>query len=160
MPYMRLTAMIAMLMMLAASGSVTAEPAYPPPHGKETAQAPAVPDTRVSLNLTPAMQEVLKQTMREHLEALRAIIAALAQEDHEQASAIAHETLGFPKHHQVMQRERDVTFPKKYQELAMAHHQAAEELAKVIPTRAMKSILQQLDRTVQACVACHQAYKL
>ena len=156
----RLTAMIAMLMMLAAAGSVMAQPAQPPMHGKETAQAPSPPDARVSLNLAPAMQEVLKQTMREHLEALQAIIAALAQEDYEQASAVAHEELGFPKHHQVMQRERDVIFPKKYQELAMAHHQAAEELAKVIPTRAMKSILQQLDRTVQACVACHQVYKL
>jgi cytochrome c556 len=45
-------------------------------------------------------------------------------------------------------------------ETTMAHHQAAEELAEAISTRNMKPILQKLDQTMKACVACHQAYKL
>ncbi len=127
---------------------------------KEVGKSTVTPDTRIALGLDPAAREDLKQTMREHLQALQAIVAALAQENYEKASAVAHEELGFPKHHQVIQRERGTTFPKKYQELAIAHHQAAEDLAKVIPTRETKPILQQLDQTMKACVDCHQAYKL
>jgi len=117
-------------------------------------------DARVALDLGPAVQEGLKLTMREHLEALQAIVAALALEDYGKAAAVAHEDLGFPKHHQAMQREQGAPFPPKYQELAMAHHQVAEDLAGIIPSKDMKKILPHLERTMKACVACHQAYKL
>ena len=113
-----------------------------------------------ALDLPPAAQEGLKLTMREHLEALHAIVAALAREDYGKAAAVAHEDLGFPKHHQAMQREAGATFPPKYHELAMAHHQVAEDLAGIILSKDMKKILPHLDRTMKACVACHQAYKL
>jgi len=103
---------------------------------------------------------MLKQTMREHLEAIEMIVSALAREDYKTASVVAHEELGFLKHHQVMQRERGVSFPKRYQDLAMAHHQAAEALADIIPTREMKPILQKLDLTLKACLDCHRAFKL
>jgi hypothetical protein len=126
----------------------------------EVGSSGAAMDVRQALNLPPAVQEGLKLTMREHLEALQAIVAALAREDYEKAAAVAHEDLGFPKHHQAMQREQGAPFPPKYQELAMAHHQVAEDLAQAIPSRDMKKILPHLDRTMKACVACHQAYKL
>ena len=115
---------------------------------------------RVALGLQQAAQEGLKLTMREHLESLREMVAALAQEDYEKASAVAHEDLGFPKHHQAMQREAGATFPPKYHELAMSHHQAAEDLAAVISSRDIKQILPQLDRTMKACIVCHQAFRL
>jgi len=98
--------------------------------------------------------------MREHLEAIQAILAALTQQNYEKAAAVAHEELGFPKHHQAMQREQGFAFPSGYQKLAMAHHQAAEDLAQIIPSKEMPRILKQLDRTVKACVTCHQTYKL
>lgn len=113
-----------------------------------------------ALGLPSAVQEGLKLTMREHLEALQAIMAALAQEDYEKAAAVAHEDLGFPKHHQAMQREAGATFPPKYHELAMAHHQEAEDLAKALPSKDLKTILPKLERTIGACVSCHRAYKL
>ncbi len=118
------------------------------------------PQHRLSLHLTASVEEGLKLTMREHLEALRKILAALAHDDYEKAAAIAHEELGFPKHHQAMQREQGVAFPSGYQKLAMAHHQVAEELAEVIPSREMRRILEHLNRTVKACVNCHQTYML
>lgn len=113
-----------------------------------------------ALGLPSAVQEGLKLTMREHLESLHAIVAAMAREDYEKAAAVAHEDLGFPKHHQAMQREQGATFPPKYHDLAMAHHQAAEDLAGIIPSKDMKKILPHLERTMKACVACHQVYKL
>ena len=121
---------------------------------------PMMPDPRIALNLAPLADADLKQSMEEHLQALQAIVAALAQEDYGRASAIAHKELGFPKHHQVMQRERGVSYPKKYQELAIAHHQAAENLADAIDTKKMRPILQQLDATMRACLDCHLAFKL
>ncbi len=117
-------------------------------------------DTRVPLGITPAAAAGLQLTMREHLEAIRDIVAALGQQDFERAAKVAHDELGFPKHHQAMQREDGATFPPKYHELAMAHHQAAEDLAKVIPSKDLRTILPQLDRTIEVCVACHRAYQL
>ena len=117
-------------------------------------------DERVALNLNEQASAGMKLTMREHLEAIRDIVAALGQQDFKQAANVAHEELGFPKHHQAMQREGGVTFPPKYHELAMAHHQDAEDLAKVIPSKDLKTILPQLERAIGACVSCHQAYQL
>ena len=120
----------------------------------------SVSEHRLSLHLGASVQEGLKLTMREHLEALQNILGALALDDYEKAAAIAHEELGFPKHHQAMQREQGFAFPSGYQKLAMAHHQVAEDLAEVIPSKDKPRIFEHLDRTVKACVNCHQTYKL
>lgn len=117
-------------------------------------------DERVALNLSEQASAGMKLTMREHLEAIRDIVSALGRQDFEQAAKVAHEELGFLKHHQAMQREGGATFPPKYHELAMAHHQAAEDLVKVIPSKDLKAILPQLEQTIGACVSCHQAYRL
>ena len=127
---------------------------------REGASADIERDERVALGLSPAAEAGMKLTMREHLESLQAIVAALGRQEFEQAAKVAHEELGFPKHHQAMQREAGATFPPKYHELAMAHHQAAEDLAEVIPSKDLKTILPQLERTMGACIACHQAFRL
>jgi hypothetical protein len=117
-------------------------------------------DERVALELSEQASVGMKLTMREHLEAIRDIVAALGQQNFEHAAKVAHDELGFPKHHEAMKREAGATFPPKYNELAMAHHQAAEDLAKVIPSKDLKAILPQLEKTIGACVSCHQAYRL
>jgi len=119
---------------------------------------PSVPPVR--LELEPAQREALKLTMREHLAALEAIVSALGRQDYRAAADVAHLKLGFPKHHEAMQRERGAQLPKQYQDLALAHHQAAEALAEAIATKEMPPILRQLARTIQSCTACHRAYRL
>ena len=59
-----------------------------------------------------------------------------------------------------MKREAEAAFPPKYHELAMVHHQAAEDLAKMIPSKDLQTILPELEKTIGACVVCHRAYKL
>ncbi len=140
-------------MAVIATGALIAGAQAAPPTGVDVAP-------RVRLDLTPAQQEALKFTMREHLEALEAIVAALGRADYATAADLAHIELGFPKHHEAMQRERGATLPKRYQELAMAHHQAAEELAKAITAKKMPLILERLAKTIRACTACHGAYTL
>jgi hypothetical protein len=127
---------------------------------KDVAPADKQQDERVALGLSQAAEGGMKLTMREHLEALQAIVASLGRQEFEQAAKVAHEELGFPKHHQAMQREAGATFPPKYHEFAMAHHQAAEDLAAVIPSQDIKQILPQLERTMKACIVCHQAFRL
>jgi hypothetical protein len=127
---------------------------------KDVAPAGKPQDERVALGLSQAAEAGMKLTMREHLEALQAIVASLGRQEFEQAAKVAHEELGFPKHHQAMQREAGATFSPVYHELAMAHHQAAEDLAAVIPSQDIKQILPQLERTMKACVVCHQAFRL
>jgi hypothetical protein len=130
----------------------TAQKVPPPETGKQG-------DARIALHLDPPVQESLKQTMREHLEALRDIVAALSEEKFDKAARIAREQLGFAKHHEIMQREKGASFPEEYQELAMAHHQAAEDLARTLSAGEMGPILNKLDLTVKACVACHRTYQ-
>jgi len=77
-----------------------------------------------------------------------------------QAAKVAQEELGFPKHHQAMKREAGATFPSKYHELARAHHQAVEDLAKVLPSQDFQTIVPQLENTIGACVSCHRAFRL
>ena len=150
--------------MLCLSGSLSS--AETDHHGTHSTHKmePDTPKTsmtkRTALNLPPVAQEGLKLTMREHLEAIEAIVGALAREDFAKAATLANEELGFPKHHVAMQREEGATFPSAYHELAMRHHQAAEALGTVIPTKDLKQILPQLEQTIHACVKCHQAFRL
>lgn len=130
------------------------------PMAKEEISSSLQQDERVTLRLSPESETRLKLTMREHLDALHAIVASLGRQDFEQAAKVAHEQLGFPKHHQAMEREAGSTFPPEYHEHAMAHHQEAEDLAKMIPSKDLKTILPQLEKTIGACVSCHRAYNL
>jgi len=151
--------MIIVMLWLSAAHSIAATDHYST--HKTESDAPKTSSTkRTALNLPPASQEGLKLTMREHLEAIEAIVAALAREDFVKAATLANEELGFPKHHVAMQREQGATFPPAYHELAMAHHQAAEALGTAIPTKDLKKILPQLEQTIHACVKCHQAFRL
>ena len=127
---------------------------------KEGAPADSHQDERVALGLGAVAEAGMKLTMREHLEAIRDIVASLGRQEFDEAAKVAHEELGFPKHHQAMQREAGATFPPKYHELAMAHHQEAEDLAKVLPSKDLTTILPKLERTIGACISCHWAYKL
>ncbi|GKS60134.1 hypothetical protein YTPLAS18_36610 [Nitrospira sp.] len=131
-------------------------------HGQGSAEiaGDVARDERVTLNLGPTAEAGLKLTMREHLEAIHDVVAALGRAEFDRAASIAHEELGFPKHHRAMEREAGATFPPEYHDLAMAHHREAEDLAAVIPSHDFKAIISQLDKTIGACVSCHRAFKL
>ena len=81
--------------------------------------------------------------MLQHLETIQAIVNALVEEDFELAKGLTESHLGFFMHRQ-----------------AMAHHEAAEELARVMPSKDMKQILPQFNNVLKACVACHLDYKV
>ena len=157
---MKIREFLIIVMLCPGSGVLSAEIDHSATHQAKPDDRNVSWANRAALNLPSAVREGLQLTMREHLEAIGAIVAALAEEDFDRAASLAHEELGFPKHHVAMRREGGATFPPAYHELAMAHHEAAEALSTVIPTKNLKQILPHLQQTIHACVKCHQAYRL
>ncbi|MEK7869443.1 MAG: cytochrome c [Nitrospirota bacterium] len=98
--------------------------------------------------------------MLQHLETLQVIVNALVEEDYELAKGLTETHLGFFMHRQAMAQQQPERFPPAYHDLAMAHHAAAEELARIIPTKDLKQILPHFNNVLKACVACHLEYKL
>lgn len=119
-----------------------------------------VPDARALLPLALEAGKEHRAVMLQHLETVQAIMAALADEDYELAKGLTEMHLGFFMHRQAMARQKAEDFPPAYHDLAMAHHEAAEELAKVMPTRDLKQILPRFNGMLKACVACHLEYKV
>ena len=118
------------------------------------------PDTRHSIPLSPSAGKEHRAVMLQHLETIQVIVAALVEEDYELAQGLTEAHLGFFRHRQVMAHQEPEKFPLAYHDLALAHHEAAEELAHVIPTKDLKQILPPLNNVLKACVACHLEYKV
>jgi hypothetical protein len=119
-----------------------------------------LPDTRAPLGLTAQEGREQRAVMLQHLETVQAIVAALAEEDFSRAQGLTEAHLGFFMHRQMMAGQHPESFPPAYHDLAMAHHEAAEELAKTMPSRDLKQILPKLDAVLKACVACHLSFKV
>ena len=117
-------------------------------------------DARHSLPLSPTAEKEHRAVMLQHLETIQVIVNALVDEDYELARGLTELHLGFFMHRLAKASQPSENFPPAYQELAAAHNAAAEELARIIPTRDMKQILPQFNYVLKACVACHLEYKV
>jgi hypothetical protein len=119
-----------------------------------------LPDVRTPVVLSGQTGREHRRVMTQHLETVQAIVAALAAEDFERAQALTETHLGFFMHRQAMASQEPERFPPAYHDLAMAHHEAAEELARVMPSKDFKQILPKFDGLLRACVACHAEFKV
>lgn len=118
------------------------------------------PDTRHPIPLPPVAGKEHRAVMLQHLETIQVIMNALVEEDYELARGLTETHLGFFMHRQAMASQQPEHFPPAYHDLAMAHHAAAEELARSIPTKDLKQILPRFNHVLKACVACHLEYKV
>jgi len=113
--------------------------------------------------------------MLQHLETMQVIMNALVEEDYELARGLTELHLGFFRYRLLIspaqpQARQDASlpeasqqpeeFPPAYYDLAIAHNAAAEELARIIPTKDLRQILPQFNNVLKACVACHLEYKV
>ncbi len=119
----------------------------------------SVQNDHPALKLSPSTEKAHHAIMREHLEAIHEIVSTLAEGNFSKAEHIAMTQLGFAKHREAMRKQQPEEFPPIYHDLAMAHHEAAEDLAQAMPSHDLKEILPHLERTLRACVACHQAFE-
>ena len=129
-------------------------------HGEERSNPILTSDIRQPIPLSPAIGTEHRAVMLQHLETIQVIMNALVDEDYELAKGLTETHLGFFMHRQAMASQQPENFPPAYHDLAMAHHAAAEELARIIPTKDLKQILPQFNNVLKACVACHLEYKL
>ena len=132
-------------------------------------------DSRHSIPLSPSAEKEHRAVMLQHLETVQVIVNALIEEDYELARGLTELHLGFFMHRRFIspaqpQARQDAplpeasqppdNFPPAYHDLALAHQTAAEELARIIPTRDMKQILPQFNNVLKACVACHLEFTI
>jgi hypothetical protein len=122
-------------------------------------EQPSIPyltsDSRHPIPLSPSAGKEHRAVMLQHLETMQVIMNALVEEDYELARGLTELHLGFFMHRLAKASQPPDNFPPAYQELATAHNAAAEELARIIPTKDMKQILPKLNNILKACVACH-----
>ena len=129
-------------------------------HGRQRPNPYLTPDTRHPIPLPSPAGTEHRAVMLQHLETIQVIMNALVEEDYELAKGLTETHLGFFMHRQAMASQQPENFPPAYHDLAMAHHEAAEELARIIPTKDLKQILPQFNNVLKACVACHLEFKV
>ncbi len=118
------------------------------------------PDTRHAISLSSSAGKEHRAVMLQHLETIQVIVDALVEEDYKLAQGLTESHLGFFRHRQALAYGESGNFPPAYHDLAMAHQEAAEELAHTIPSQDLKKILPAFNNLLKACVACHLEYKI
>ena len=91
-----------------------------------------IPDNRQVIPLITAAGQEHRKVMLQHLESVQLIVQALSEEDYQLAKGFTESHLGFFRHRQAMANQDPGSFPPSYHDLAMAHHEAAEDLARTI----------------------------
>ena len=129
-------------------------------HEEQRSNSYLTSDTRHPIPLSSPDGKEHRAVMLQHLETIQMIVNALVEEDYELARGLTESHLGFFMHRQAMAQQQPENFPPAYHDLAMAHHAAAEELARIIPTKDLKQILPQFNNVLKACVACHLEFKV
>jgi cytochrome c556 len=132
-------------------------------------------DSRHLIPLSPSAGKEHRALMLQHLEIIQVIMSAMVEEDYELARGLTELHLGFFRYRDLIspvqrQARQDASlpevsqqpddFPPAYHDLAMAHNAAAEELARIIPTKDLKQILPKFNNVLKACVACHLEFKV
>lgn len=129
-------------------------------YGEQRSDPYLTSDTRQTIPLSAAAGKEHRVVMLQHLESIQVIVNALVEEDYELAKGLTESHLGFFMHRQAMAAQEPESFPPAYHDLAMAHHEAAEELASAMPTKDLKQIMPKFNNVLKACVACHLEYKV
>jgi cytochrome c556 len=114
-------------------------------------------ETRQPLPLTAMMAEHQKQNMREHLAAIQAIVAAIGLDDMD-AVAKAAARIGYSEAMGQMCEHMGAAAPG-FTAMALDFHHTADTMGEAARRGDRAAVLSSLDRTLQACVGCHAAYR-
>lgn len=137
-----------------------------PPISRQAAAAPSSQSPQAALDrlderrpvpLLPMMAQHQKQNMRQHLEAVQAVVAAAAVGDFEQVAAAA-KRMGYSDAMGRMCQHMGAAAPG-FTEQALGFHHTADEIAQAATQQDQAAVLAALSKTLHACTSCHQAYK-
>ena len=98
--------------------------------------------------------------MVQNFQTMEGIVEALAAGDFLLAQMRAEAHPRFFERRLALVRRRMETYPPAFRELTAAHNAAADELARMIPSRNLAQILPKLRAVLQACSASHLASRL
>jgi len=131
---------------------------------KPPGERPATPssaldqlDTRVPVPLLPMMANHQKQNMRDHLEAVQAIVLALATDDFA-AVEQATKRIGYSEAMGQMCQHMGAGAPG-FTEQALKFHHTADTIAVAARKGSRAGVLDALAATLQTCAACHATFK-
>ncbi len=121
-------------------------------------------DTRELVTLPAPARETLRQTMRDNLQALNAVLALIAEGKIRESGDMAETRLGIT----AMNRQRNLPaearpwpfVPPAMHALGRDGHWAASEFAKAAKTGDRELALAQLGRLTASCAACHATYRI
>ncbi len=153
---------IASLLFAAVACRAKTEPA-PAPSAAAATSAHAPPaahdslDQRTPLPLLPMMAHHQKQNMRDHLEAVQQITAAVARSDFE-AVATAVKRIGYSEQMGRM-CEHLGSAPPGSTELALEFHHQAATIATAAHSRDPAAVSAALAETLSTCTTCHARFK-
>lgn len=114
-------------------------------------------DPRTPLPLLPAMALHQKQSMREHLEVVQEIVAALSSADFEAAERAAAR-IGLSEQMGHMCTHMGAAAPG-FTDRAIEFHQTADRIAAAARARDAAGLLAAFSATLQTCTSCHAAWK-
>ncbi len=134
-------------------------------------------DTRIEVDVPDPMKTMMLSNMRSHQQAVADILLALGKGDGEAAAKIADTRLGMASPGSAACKPNATTgelgdmpqmmarhMPAEMRALGMTMHEQAtkfaQEAAKVKQGGDLRPALAELGQVVQACNACHAAYRL
>ncbi len=120
----------------------------------------AAEDTREPVTMPPMMQAHMLANMREHLETLDGLLAALVDEDLEAAAELAESRLGISSLARHGADHMAPLMPPGMREAGTAMHRAASRFALVAQEGDRERAYGALREVTASCVACHSSYRL
>jgi cytochrome c556 len=98
-----------------------------------------------------------KESMREHLEAVQEVVAAVATGEFDKV-AVAGKRLGYSEHMGRMCEHMGAGAPG-FTEQALSFHHTADAIVTAAEERDGAAVLAALSKTLRACTSCHSTYK-
>jgi len=117
-------------------------------------------DSREIVQMPPMMQAHMLANMRDHLEAIDEILAALNMEDFNTAARVAEFRLGMSSLDSHGASHMAQVMPAPMREMGTHMHRAASQFARTAEEGDQLNAFRALRAVTQSCVTCHAAYRI
>jgi len=159
---MRKRLQTSLLIILITAGVVHAEEKTMPPQMMEMMKKMGgpKPDERTELNIPAPMKVMQKRMMRQHLDTISEITAALASNELDVAAKVAREKLGWtPEEEKRCTMVEKMTGEAEFTSFGMAVHKKADELADAAQKGERDKALGLLSELINNCNTCHKTFR-
>jgi cytochrome c556 len=114
-------------------------------------------DKRKPVKMTKKMAEHQLGNMRDHLDALTAIVESMVKKDFKQMEVEAKRLASNPKMTKTCENMGKAT--PGFTKMGLSLHHAADELVNEAKSKDYEGFVKKLGKTMRTCTSCHSAYK-